>query len=68
MNRIVNDASRRVAELKRQQTFVDDEIEMQSFCDGGTKSKNYQDDLSRQVDLSSIGEALEWSPKRTPKK
>lgn len=28
MNRIVNDASRRVAELKRQQTIVDDEIEM----------------------------------------
>ena len=64
LNRIVNDASRRVREFKRNKQ-QDEEIESagkDSDLDGFDKS------VSGLVDLSSIGEVLEWSPKNTPKK
>ena len=67
MNRIVNDASRRVRELKRVQRSVDEDIEMHSLRRRGTKNRN-PEEISKQVSLSSIGEALDWSPIPTPKK
>lgn len=53
--------------MKRQQTLVEEDIELQSLY-SGTKGCLHGEEQSKQVDLSSMGEALEWSPKRTPKK
>lgn len=86
MDRIVNDASRRVRELKRQQTLVEEDNEMEGgvmTCraprnrkKGGRDQQHFEnnydcedgfEEQSKQIDLSSIGEALDWSPKASPK-
>ena len=79
MTRIVNDASRRVKELKRQQSLAD---ETQIVYKSPTKGNNSDSGASRTLDeiyeekgdandlsglVSGAGQAFEWSPKNSPK-
>ncbi len=71
MNKIVSDASRRVRELKRQKTIQEEEEdEIRSIGCAPTNRINKldcNDGVSKQIDLSSIGDAFDWSPKASPK-
>ena len=73
MNRIVSDASRRVRELKRQKTKQEEEEddEIRSIGHAPTSRMKMGADcnelVSKQLDLSSIGDAFDWSPKASPK-
>ncbi len=62
MNRMVSDASRRVREFKRTKSAIAENL------DSNGQDKDIENEASNLMDLSSIGEALEWSPKNTPKK
>ena len=74
MNRIVNDASRRVRALKRQQSCIeeDDGFASQNFHGRSPAIAKNEDqdsyDSDENADLSNFGDFLEWSPKRTPAK
>ncbi len=63
MNRMVSDASRRVREFKRTKSTLGENMDTRSGHE-----KDLDNEASNLMDLSSIGEALEWSPKNTPKK
>ena len=69
MNKIVSNANKRVRQLKRQQTQVEEDIESISALPYGiTPGYDEQTPGEEKMDLSSICTALDWSPKGSPKR
>lgn len=69
MNRIMNDANRRVKELKRMKTANPDEMEQKANKDVSANGDgNTFEELEVPVDMDNFGGLMEWSPKAAPAK